>query len=113
MVKTSRIVTTTLIGLVFGIIFMVLERYVGIPDPFWPVGTATLLFLTLMGVVIGASSLRMNWAAHGSFWGALFGVFFAVSVVGVVPYPSLNFVGSLIVGFLIETLATKVFKQPQ
>ena len=113
MVSTSRVITTTLIGLVLGIIWMLVMRYVGIPVPFWPIGIYNLIACTVMGVAIGASALKMNWAAHGVFWGALFGVFLAISVVGEVPYPVLNFVAAVIWGFLIELLATKAFKQPQ
>jgi len=113
MVKKSRLITTTILGLVFGIIGMLVGRYAGTPDPFWPVGISDLLFITVMGVVIGASALKMNWAAHGVLWGALFGIPYAIGAVGEVPYPLLDFVGSVIFGFLIETLATKAFKQPQ
>ena len=113
MAKTSRIVTTTLLGLVFGIIFMLGMRYFGVPVPFWPIGIYHLVACTVMGLAIGVSSLKMNWAAHGALWGALFGVFLAISVVGEVPVPVLNFVAQIIWGFLIELLATKAFKQPQ
>ena len=113
MVKTSRVVTTTLLGFVFGVICMLLARYVGVPIAFWPLGISWLLHHTVMGFALGASCLKMNWAAHGALWGALFGVFLAVGVVGAVPYPVINFVGPVIWGFLIELLATKAFKQPQ
>ena len=113
MVKSSRVITTTLLGAAFGVITMLLVRYVGEPDPFWPVGVSALMVYTVMGVAIGASALKMNWAAHGTFWGALFGVFLTISVVGQVPYPSINFGTSVLWGFLIELLATKAFKQPQ
>ena len=113
MVKPSRVITTTILGLVFGVISMLLGRYVGIPDPFWPIGIFFLIAYTVMGVAIGASALKMNWAAHGTLWGALFGVFLAIAVVGQVPFPSINFGASVVWGFLIELLATKAFKQPQ
>ena len=113
MVRASRVITTTILGLVFGVICMLSARYVGVPIAFWPLGISWLLHLTVMGFAIGASSLKMNWAAHGTLWGALFGVFLAISVVGVVPYPSINFGAPVIWGFLIELMATKVFKQPQ
>jgi len=113
MVKTSRVITTTILGLVAGIIWMLVVRYVGVPVAFWPFGISWLLLLTVMGFTIGASALRMNWAAHGTLWGALFGVFLAISCVGVVPFPAINFVASVIWGFLIELLATKTLKQAQ
>ena len=113
MVKSSRVITTTILGLVFGVIYMLLARYVGVPVAFWPIGIFFLIAYTVMGVAIGASALKMNWAAHGTLWGALFGVFLAISVVGQVPFPSINFGASVVWGFLIELLATKAFKQPQ
>jgi len=112
MVKSSRVITTTLLGLVFGIICMLLSRYTaGIA--FWPLGISFLVAHTVMGFAIGTSAWKMNWAAHGTLWGALFGVFLAIIVVGVVPFPSINFGASVVWGFLIELLATKAFKQPQ
>ena len=113
MVRASRVITTTILGLVFGVIWMLLVRYVGVPIAFWPLGISWLIALTVMGLAIGASALKMNWAAHGSLWGALFGVFTAISVVDLVPFPSITFGASVVWGFLIELLATKVCKQPQ
>ncbi len=66
MVKTSRLITTTLLGLVLGIIWMLMMRYVGEPVAFWPYGISSLLINTVMGFAIGVSSLKMNWAAHGA-----------------------------------------------
>ena len=110
--KSSRLVTTTILGVVFGVICMLLSRYTA-EIAFWPLGVSFLLHHTVMGFAIGASSLKMNWAAHGALWGALFGVFLAISRVGAGPEPWLIFISVVIWGFLIETLATKVFKQPQ
>ena len=110
--KSSRLVTTTVLGLVFGVICMLSSRYV-IGVSFWPLGISYVLHHTVMGFVIGASSLKMNWAAHGAVWGALFGLFLAISSVGGLLQPWMAFVLPVIWGFLIETIATKVFKQPQ
>ena len=112
MFKPSRVITTTLLGVVFGIIFMLLSKFtVGVD--YWPYGVSFLIAHTVMGFAIGTSAFKMNWAAHGTLWGALFGVFLAIIVVGVVPFPSINFGASVIWGLLIEALATKAFKQPQ
>lgn len=112
MVKASRLVTTTLLGVLFGVICMLLSRYTQGVD-YWPLGVSFLLHHTVMGFAIGASLLRMNWAFHGVLWGALFGLFLAISRIGTTQVPWLIFVGPVIWGFLIETLATNVFKQPQ
>jgi hypothetical protein len=112
MVKSSRLVTTTILGLVFGVICMLLSRYIT-QVPFWPLGVSFLLHHTVLGFAIGASSLKMNWAAHGASWGALFGLFLAIGQVGGALEPWIAFVLPVIWGFLIETLATKACKQPQ
>ena len=113
MVKSSRVITTTLVGLVLGIIWMLLARYLGEPIAFWPIGISFLLHHTVMGLAIGASSLRMHWAAHGVFWGAVFGIFLAVGQIGAPPDSWVIFVLVVIWGFLIETLTSKAFKRPQ
>ena len=113
MVKASRLLTTTLLGLLFGVICMLLSRYAGTEIAFWPLGISLLLHHTVLGFAIGASALKMNWAAHGALWGALFGVFLAIGQVGGALQPLIAFFLPVIWGFLIETLATKAFKQPQ
>ena len=110
--KSSRLVTTTLLGVVFGIICMLLSKYTA-GVAYWPLGISFLLHHTVMGFAIGASSLKINWAAHGAVWGALFGLFLAIGSVGGALAPWMAFVLPVIWGFLIETLATKAFKRPQ
>ncbi len=111
--KSSRLVTTTLLGAVFGVICMLFSRYGRSEVAFWPLGVSFLLHHTVLGFAIGSSSLKMNWAVHGVLWGALFGIFLAIGQVGGAIQPWIGFVLPVIWGFLIETLATKVFKQPQ
>jgi hypothetical protein len=108
----SRLAITTIFGAVFGILCMLLSKYTAQID-FWPVGISLLLNHTVMGVAIGASSIRMNWAVHGVFWGALFGLFTAIGLIGTSLSPWLVFIVVIIWGFLIEAIATKAFKQPQ
>lgn len=110
--KSSRLVTTTLLGVVFGIICMLLSRYTAEIN-YWPMGVSFLLHHAVMGFAIGASSLKMNWAAHGVLWGAIFGLFLAIGLIGTARDPWVFFIGVVIWGFLIETLATKAFKRPQ
>ena len=112
MVKASRVIITMLLGLVFGVICMFLSKYTADID-FWPLGASFLLHHAVLGVAIGASALKMHWAAHGALWGALFGVFLAIGQVDGALEPWIAFVMPVVWGFLIETLATKVFKQPQ
>ena len=110
--KPSRLVTTTIFGAVFGVICMLLSRYT-MDVAFWPLGVSFLLHHTVMGFAIGASSLKINWAANGAIWGALFGLFLAVGQVGGALAPWAAFVFPVIWGFLIETITTKAFKLPQ
>ena len=110
--KSSRLITTTVLGAVFGVICMLFCRYT-MQIPFWPLGVSFLLHHTVLGFAIGTSWLKMNWAAHGALWGALFGIFLIIGLVGTVPNPGRFCLPVVIWGFLIETLATKAFKQPQ
>ena len=110
--RLSRLIITTILGAVFGVICMLLSKYTA-EIPFWPLGISFLLHHTVMGFAIGASSLKMNWAAHGTLWGALFGLFLAIGQIGAVPNAWMFFIPVVVWGFLIETLATKAFKQPQ
>jgi len=91
---------------------MLLSRYVS-GVAFWPIGVSFLLNHTVLGLVIGVSSLKMNWAVHGVLWGALFGLFTAISQIGTALNPWIVFIAVIIWGFLIETIATKAFKKPQ
>ncbi len=110
--KSSRLITTTLLGVVFGLICMLLSKYTA-GVAYWPMGISFLLHHTVMGLVIGVSQLKMNWAAHGVFWGVLFGLFLAISRIGTTQEPWQVFIAVVIWGFLIEILATKAFKRPQ
>ena len=112
MSKPSRLVTTTILGAVFGIICMLLSWYI-VEVAFWPIGISLLLHHTVMGFTIGASSLKVNWAVHGVLWGFLFGIFLLVGGIGTYPDLWALIMMPIVWGFLIEFLAIKVFKQPQ
>jgi uncharacterized membrane protein YccF (DUF307 family) len=109
--NSSRLGVSTILGLFFGVICMLLTKYSVMVD-FWPVGVSFLLHHTVMGLVIGVSSLKMHWSIHGLFWGALFGIFLAIGHIGTTPAVNV-FIFVLIWGFLIETLTSKVFRRPQ
>ncbi len=110
--KTSRLVTATLLGVASGIICMLFSKYVYEID-YWPLGVSFLLHHTVLGLAIGASSLRMSWAVHGLFWGGAFGLFLAISLIGTNHEPWVVFIAVVIWGFLIETVTTKALKRPQ
>jgi hypothetical protein len=111
MVKWSRVIITTVFGLVFGIMCMFGSNWFGVP--FWPLGISYLLHHTVMGFTIGVSGWRLHWAVHGTVWGALFGLFLSIGCIGGPLSPLMAFFMPVIYGFLIETIATKGFKQPQ
>ena len=112
--KTSRLITTTLLGLVTGIICMLLSYFVYEVD-YWPLGVSFMLHHTVMGLAIGVSSLRMTWLPHGLFWGGAFGLFLAISLINTNTelQPWAVFILVVIWGFLIETVTTKALKRPQ
>jgi hypothetical protein len=108
----SRLAITTIFGDVFGVCCMLLSKYTAGVD-LWPIGISLFLNHTVLGVAIGASSIKMNWAAHGILWGALFGIFTAIGLIGSGLDPWIAFPMVIIWGFLIELIATKGFKRPQ
>lgn len=107
--QKKRTVITTIFGGVFGIVCMLLLRYVS-GVSFWPTGIYSLLHHCVMGFTIGVSSLKVHWAPHGILWGFLFGVFLGISYWGQpqgfwVPW------GLVILwGFLIELITSAGFK---
>ena len=112
MVRSSRLVTTTILGAFFGGTCLLLTVYVSGVNC-WPIGVSFLLHHTVMGFAIGASLLRIHWAAHGALWGALFGIFLVIGGIETFPDAWALIVFTIIWGFLIELLGTKVFKQPK
>ena len=112
MVRPSRLVATTILGVFFGSICVLLTVYIAGVNC-WPIGASFFLHHTVMGFTIGASLLRIHWAAHGVLWGTLFGIFLLVGFIETYPDSWALIVGPIIWGFLIELLATKVFKKPQ
>ncbi len=110
--KLSRLAITTIFGAVFGIICMLASKYSAQID-FWPIGISLLLNHTVLGVAIGASSIKMNWAVHGIFWGALFGLFTGIGLIGTSLAPWFVLLMLIIWGFLIELITAKAFRQPQ
>ena len=109
--KWLRVLITTVVGFILGIACLFITNAAG--APFWPLGISWVLHHTVMGFTIGVSGWKMHWAAHGTVWGALFGIFTAVSVVGTVISPVQTFTIIVVWGFLIELIATKAFKRPQ
>lgn len=72
---------------------------------------STIANRTLIGVAIGISRLKMNWALHGILMGALFGLPLSLSALESGPNGFIILEGaSVVYGFVIELLTTVVFK---
>lgn len=111
----NRITMATVLGLIAGMICMLGGWSLGVK-----MTLASVLFVllnrTVLGFVIGVSSLRMHWAWHGALMGIVVGSIFSYSiflmgearifVVGTI-------VGSIVFGLLIEFITTVVFNHPQ
>lgn len=111
----KRIVITTALGVVAGIICALGGAWVGIEMTPATVGWV-LLNRILLGFVIGISALRVHWALHGGLMGALVGSVFSYNAFLVgrgAAMTIVTLVMSVLFGFLIELFATVVFRQPQ
>jgi hypothetical protein len=73
-----------------------------------------LLNRTVMGAVIGTSSLRLHWAWNGIVLGMAVGSVFAFYLFMNVPgvLPAMNAIADGVLGLIIEFFTTVVFKQP-
>jgi len=107
--QKKRVIVTTIFGGIFGIICMLLLRYVS-EVSFWPIGVYSLIHHCVMGFAIGVSSLKIHWAGHGILWGFLFGIFLTISYWGG-PQGFWVPLGLVVLwGFLIELKTSVGFK---
>ncbi len=74
---------------------------------------STVANRTLIGFAIGISSLRLGWATHGILMGAIFGLPLSLSALqsSLSSFLILE-AASIVYGFVIELLTTKVFRAP-
>ncbi len=110
----KRILIATVLGVCAGIVCALLGRSVGVKITAVSLGWI-MLNRTLLGFVIGISSLRMHWALHGGLMAILVGSLFSYSAFMSGALPLLawgTLLGSIVFGTLIEFLTTVVFKQP-
>ncbi len=111
----NRIAIATLGGLVAGIFCIAATISLGTHMTTALAGWI-LLNRTIMGFVIGISSLRLRWALHGLLMGLIIGSIFSYAAfVMERPSPIIAgaLIGSVVFGFLIELFTTVVFKRPQ
>jgi hypothetical protein len=106
-------VVATASGFVTGVICYVGGRF-GLKDE---ISTIMLLYIlvnrTLIGFVIGVSSLRLRWAVHGTLIGMIVGLPFTAGCIlekDNVETAIAAFVLSGVYGFLVELITSRVFK---
>jgi len=110
MVYAKRVVSTTLLGVVAGILCWQGGASVGIV--YTPALIAgTILNRTFVGFVIGISDIRWHYLAHGALIGTLGSLPMAMFSVDVRAAIMLTVYGALW-GLLIEIAATKALKTP-
>jgi hypothetical protein len=110
MVYAKRVATTTLLGVVAGILCW--QGGVGAGIVYTPALIAgTILNRTFVGFVIGISALRWHYLAHGALLGTLGSLPMAVFSPDVRGGIMLTMYGALW-GVLIEIAATKALKAP-
>ena len=111
----KRIVIATACGVVAGLVCVSLGATFG--SKITPAGFGwALLNRTLLGFVIGISTLRLHWALHGPLLGVLVGSLFAYSLWMSGTPASLSVAvigGSAVFGLGIEFFTTVAFHQGQ
>ncbi len=121
MQNLKRLIIGTLSGLFFGFICFGLASSGPLP-PAWPVGVQIISSRTLIGFVIGISSIALgHWSIHGLVMGMLFSVPLAFSGLMAPDNPEFSKVSvfvwtvvlGMIYGLLIELITTVFFKGKQ
>jgi hypothetical protein len=112
MLTTKRVLIATVSGFVFGLVCMTLAT--SNPNAAAPLTTAVkwniVLSRTLMGFMIGISALRLVWWLHGIVLGIIGSLPMAVAVMGDTGIMIGSVVMGIIYAFLIELIATVLFK---
>ncbi|MCK4417854.1 MAG: hypothetical protein KAV99_06770 [Candidatus Latescibacteria bacterium] len=109
MLSTKRVVSATILGVVFGIVCWLLARSGG--EIAWYLALSIILSRTVMGFAIGISGWQIWWWLHGISMGIIFslpGAFGALDKGGFIFWGTI--VMGIIYGFLIELITTKAFK---
>lgn len=114
MVTTGkRVITTTILGVIAGILCYLLSKDSVVPYPGWMIFT-TIFNRVLIGFCIGVSGLRWHWIANGIFWGLLISLLMAVPAWGEGSFEGfyLIMIAGAVWGFLIELFTSKIFRAP-
>ena len=117
----KRLIVAALSGLFFGFVCFGLASSGPVPPP-WPVAADIITSRTLIGVVIGISSIALgHWSIHGLVMGMLFSLPLAFSSLMAPDNPDFSksamfvwtVVLGMIYGLLIELITTVFFKAKQ
>ena len=111
MLTTKRVVIATILGFIFGAVCCYMAS-TG-PNPVDNATKLTILFSrALMGFTIGVSAIKLKWWMHG----VLIGLIGSIPMIfPIIDQPSIvfgTFLMGALYGFLIETITTKLFKEP-
>ena len=117
----KRLIIATLSGLFFGFVCFGLASSGPVPLP-WPAAADIITSRTLIGVVIGISSIALgHWSIHGLVMGMLFSLPLAFSSLMAPDNPDFSksamfvwtVVLGMIYGLLIELITTVFFRAKQ
>ena len=110
--RGSRVLVTTILGFVFGIVCWLLASS-GSPEMTASIAWSIILSRALFGFVIGISAWKINYILHGIILGFIVSIPMALSSLGVIGFKI--FLGTLIMGmiygFLIELITHFVVKE--
>ncbi|MFC1682982.1 hypothetical protein ACFL0G_02075 [Candidatus Zixiibacteriota bacterium] len=113
MVNPRRLFWATLMGITAGVLCVILSGGPANSYPTWMV-IGIIFNRGLVGFLIGISTLRWGWAAHGIFWGLLISLMIAIPAWGGGDGQAffLFMIAGAVWGFLIELFTSKTFKAP-
>jgi len=108
-----RVVITTILGFIFGIVCMLLASS---KSPLLPAIAWSIIFnRTLMGFVIGISAWKINYLVHGILLGLIVSFPMALGVLAMPEKATSIFWGTMfagaIYGFLIELITHLIVKE--
>ncbi len=109
----KRVILATILGLIAGILCYLGGKSSGVEFNL-AMTMETIFNRAIIGFLIGVSAWKMNWALHGIVMGFIGGIpLWLASAQGGAKALILMLVASIVWGFLIELITTKVFRAPQ
>jgi len=110
----KRIIIATILGLIAGILCYMGSKSSARVEYNIAMTMETIFNRMVIGFLIGVSGWKMKWALHGIIMGFIGGApLWLASIQGGITALIIMLVASIVWGFLIELIVTKVFKAPQ